>query len=939
MKIVPILLILFFLALPAYGFADCAKTGTTVIYINGIFGDEKSALADKELLKRRFVKISDRKDVDFINGFNASHGGGAVDVVQVALQMLLGESVDHDLTDILNQAHENLKTQKVLLLGYSQGSFYSNAGYQYLTGKGEMDKNSVGVYNVGSTASWVAGNGKYATSDTDKVIKAVREKAQAIKAKEPLPANITFELPEDQKNDDAGGHYFSKSYLALAADRIIGDINSEIGQLTANADKEECFVKPKKGIFYWISDTGLYALDNAGKHPESLTTGLLPQNKMAEVANAVGNFMSNFGKWVVSGTSKVLANVRSWSAGLTASPAVSNPPVVVNVASDQIITPANNPPVVPKPQPKQITLQDQLDNIQEKLDTIQEQINILVPKPIEAPVILAIAKTETPEEIQQQPQPQIVLPEVVLSSVYSSSGGSSAKIVYPNILISEVQLESTADAKDEFVELYNPNNSDVDLSGWYLHRKTAGSQSWSTYASSRLFSEKTILAKGYFLIARTDFYANLGDIFTDSSITNDNSFALKNPNGEISDKLGFGDASDPELLATQNPDVGQSIGRKVLSDGSEEETNNNLSDFELQNPTPKSGNITYVPPINQLSITTYIIDNLTIDLEFSETVNADVDILNSLGVKVRDLYSSSSVKNPDPKIWDEKDNSGVVVANGIYTISVVITNPAGDLVTDISKTITINKILSNDASVTSENYAVGALVDGAGTVSGVGYKTAKTYFESAITLATGASADFSAVENPVANGNTFVVTAEDGVATATYTISVDTTNWSQGTIDSINGSNIVLRTRDFVPNQWHFCSFEAKTYKNVFPAKDNQISMTNGSCEAFFPTLSNDMSRFTDIGEYDFYGYYCGTLPCPGAFPIGKYYRAYFDGAVWTALAPDNTKLQPSSDVELKVTNSYVLSWPEATYDAKGVLINVAGTIDGVRRKHFKNRI
>ncbi|MCX6718110.1 MAG: helix-hairpin-helix domain-containing protein [Candidatus Staskawiczbacteria bacterium] len=290
-------------------------------------------------------------------------------------------------------------------------------------------------------------------------------------------------------------------------------------------------------------------------------------------------------------------------------------------------------------------------------------------------------------------------------------GGDSAPIAYPKILISEVQVAGVSDDKQEFVELYNPNFSDIDLTGWYLQRKTASGSSWSTYVPANLFADKTISANEYFLIARTGYYLDSADVFTDNPITNDNSFVLKNPNGEISDKLGFGSALDFELLSTTSPSSGQSIGRKVLSDNTEQDTDDNSADFELQNPTPKSQNVTYVEPIpvpipppeeseedkTPPSIITYTISNTTITpdnsatiigLAFSEKVNYEIDILDSDGNMVKGW--SGTATNPDKKTWDGNNESDFV-PNGIYTIKISATDIAGNKMSDdTSQTIAVD---------------------------------------------------------------------------------------------------------------------------------------------------------------------------------------------------------------------------------------------------------
>ena len=121
---------------------------------------------------------------------------GLDDLVSSVEQAYGNVGVDYDLTNILLQAHDNLKTQKILLMGHSQGTFYTNAAYDYLIGHG-VDKNSIAVYNVATPASLVAGNGLYLTSSTDKVINTiVRDLATVGSANKPLPANIDIKIPD-----------------------------------------------------------------------------------------------------------------------------------------------------------------------------------------------------------------------------------------------------------------------------------------------------------------------------------------------------------------------------------------------------------------------------------------------------------------------------------------------------------------------------------------------------------------------------------------------------------------------------------------------------------------------------------------------------------------------------------------------------------------------
>ena len=60
------------------------------------------------------------------------------------------------------------------------------------------------------------------------------------------------------------------------------------------------------------------------------------------------------------------------------------------------------------------------------------------------------------------------------------------------------------------------------------------------------------------------------------------------------------------------------------------------------------------------------------------------------GATIRSLYSSSSVTNPTPKIWEGKNDKGVFADNGVYTVLISATSiSTGVSMTDSSKTITI----------------------------------------------------------------------------------------------------------------------------------------------------------------------------------------------------------------------------------------------------------
>ena len=576
--------------MPDFSFAlnMCGNPGATVIFVNGIFGNLVGAIEDKDKLAEKFLGYAGDKNTKFINGFNPSHASGMGDLIKSVAQSYEINGLDYDLTTILNQVHEDLKTRKVLLVGHSQGTFYTNAAYEYLIKNGVPAK-SIGVYNVATPDEYVAGGGNYLTSSTDKVInEVVRNLSVVGLSNRPLPANIDIKLSEAEQNSTTGGHSFSDVYLASASDRIIGEINQALNKLEGDEKSENksygCFVKPGESLLYKVSGVEL------------------------KIADTVGGAFSNFS----SSTNTALAKLGSWGKSFLASLFNKNNSTEAAVLEES--NTSSDVSFLNEEQQKQVkevkkdienvfsgigisdpntvaeSLDDILDDIAEKLDIIAQQIREMQRQQDPVQPLDENQDEDTKEDSTTNNEKTDDSDEEL--PTYTNNGGSGgSSVFYSQILISEVQAASASDEKSEFIELYNPNDKAVDLTGWYLQRKTKEGKSYSSYAANTLFSGQQIPAKGYFLIARTGYFSG-ANIFVESPITKDNSFVIKNPNGEISDMLGFGEAQDFEVSPAVNPVNGQSIGRKVF-DGVEQDTDNNLADFELQKPTPRRENETW----------------------------------------------------------------------------------------------------------------------------------------------------------------------------------------------------------------------------------------------------------------------------------------------------------------------------------------------------------
>lgn len=148
------------------------------------------------------------------------------------------------------------------------------------------------------------------------------------------------------------------------------------------------------------------------------------------------------------------------------------------------------------------------------------------------------------------------------------------------VVINEVQIAGLT-TDDDFIELYNPTCSDLDISGWKLRKRTqSGSES-----SIRVFgSGKIIKARGYFLWASSNKKYNetvFADETSQAILSNNYSIALFDDEGSLLDSLSWGTSLanpfEKSYFFSANPPASNSLERK------------DDNTFALQNsPSPKN---------------------------------------------------------------------------------------------------------------------------------------------------------------------------------------------------------------------------------------------------------------------------------------------------------------------------------------------------------------
>src|ERR1035437_6793698 len=132
---------------------------------------------------------------------------------------------------------------------------------------------------------------------------------------------------------------------------------------------------------------------------------------------------------------------------------------------------------------------------------------------------------------------------------------SGFRLAQAGVIISEVKISPT---EDRFIKLYNQDNNTVDLTNWYIQRKTQTGTVFNSLVSKTNFENKKINANSYFLISRVSI--DKSDLVVgDMTLTESNVIQIKNGNGDVVDKVCWGDVSDCGDSSVPNPISGQSV--------------------------------------------------------------------------------------------------------------------------------------------------------------------------------------------------------------------------------------------------------------------------------------------------------------------------------------------------------------------------------------------
>lgn len=160
---------------------------------------------------------------------------------------------------------------------------------------------------------------------------------------------------------------------------------------------------------------------------------------------------------------------------------------------------------------------------------------------------------------------------------------SFASASQKQILITEVQTGSSNSASEEFIEIYNTTNQDIDISGWSVYYKSATGTSWGKKAVIDLETK----------IQADDFWVFAANIAGDTQLTSGLSqsggnLQIRDTQGNVIDQFGWGGGNAALNVAASEAEPGQSMYRLYdFVSSTMANTEHNFNDFDITNiPTP-----------------------------------------------------------------------------------------------------------------------------------------------------------------------------------------------------------------------------------------------------------------------------------------------------------------------------------------------------------------
>jgi hypothetical protein len=230
-------------------------------------------------------------------------------------------------------------------------------------------------------------------------------------------------------------------------------------------------------------------------------------------------------------------------------------------------------------------------------------------------------------------------------------------------IISQIQITGgTGKTTEDFVEIFNPNNTPLNLKDYRLVKRTKNGITDTTLKSWT--ADTFIPARSFFLWANSAFtsIAVVPDVVTTGSLANDNGVALRlgvEDVGTLVDSVSWGESSNGFVVATsQNMEANQALLRTNLNDRN--------SNFNIISSTPRNSSISEgsssLPPAPSPSSSSTPASTSTQSPSAPPKTNtAPVYEAKSLFIKITEIL-------PNPEGEDSGSEAVEIQNSGNYTV-------------------------------------------------------------------------------------------------------------------------------------------------------------------------------------------------------------------------------------------------------------------------------
>ncbi len=259
-----------------------------------------------------------------------------------------------------------------------------------------------------------------------------------------------------------------------------------------------------------------------------------------------------------------------------------------------------------------------------------------------------------------------------LTAIFSTASSTDTNIYIP-LVINEIMYHPKDNEEDEWIEIYNPNPTSIDIGLWQI--KDSGADNLFEIAS-----ETTINAKGFYIICRdlqqfkskypdiTNVRGNFGDAPFGFKLSNkDDHILLINNKGNIEDQVNYTDSNPWNPLADGSGASLQLINYNL--------DNNDASNWDtnLENPstpgTSNNTNTSIYTSIDQIfNVYPNPITDGTFNISVSNTESVKLSISNLAG---QNVYSKNYSSLSNHKIISINLPT---LSSGIYILNVLIDN-------------------------------------------------------------------------------------------------------------------------------------------------------------------------------------------------------------------------------------------------------------------------